>query len=77
MAMMTYEELSATLGSRIREARKKAGMSTEELCAKVYASNRSIQSYESGKIIPNLVMVCNLAKVLGVTVGWLIAGEEA
>jgi transcriptional regulator with XRE-family HTH domain len=77
MAMMTHSEIGAVLGPRLREARMSAGLSEDELGYKVYATARSIRGYENGIIIPNLMVVCNLAKVLGVSVGWLLDGEEA
>ena len=75
--MMTHSELGSKFGPRLREARMNAGLSENDLGAKVYATERSIRGYENGIIIPNLIMVCNLAKVLKVPVGWLLAGEEA
>lgn len=74
--MITHGEVGAKIGLRLKEARINAGLSENELGCKVYATERSIRGYENGIIIPNLVMVCNLAKVLGVPVGWLLDGEE-
>lgn len=75
MAMYTADRYGPEFGARLRAARKERGMSVDELGEKAYISSRSIWHYEIGRNLPNLVTVCNLAKVLGVNVGWLVAGE--
>jgi transcriptional regulator with XRE-family HTH domain len=68
-------EYSKAFGKRLREARKAAGMCQEELGDLVVYGHNTVRAWEEGKRLPHLDIACQLALHLGVTVGWLVAGE--
>lgn len=66
----------ADLGSQIKDARKKVGMSQEELASKVGLDRSSIIAYEKGEGNPGFQVVAQIAaalrepfKVLGCRIG--------
>jgi len=68
------------VGSRLREARERAGISQKQLGIKAgidpgVASAR-INQYEKGKHLPHLVTAKQLAKVLGVPAPYLYADDD-
>lgn len=65
---------------RLKEARRRAGLTQEKLgilagLDEASASTR-INQYEKGKHAPNFETVCNLAKVLNVPVSFLYTPED-
>jgi transcriptional regulator with XRE-family HTH domain len=68
------------VGSRLREARERAGISQKQLGIKAgidpdVASAR-INQYEKGKHLPHLATARQLAKVLGVPTPYLYAEDD-
>ena len=63
-------------GARLRDARLKAGLARQELSDRLFVSPRSVKSWEEGTRLPRLYTVCELAKILNVSAGYLVAGEE-
>ena len=69
------------VGSRLREARERAGISQKQLGINAgidpdVASAR-INQYEKGKHLPHLATAKELAKVLGVPTPYLYADDDA
>lgn len=64
-----------TMGTRIRESRKKMGMTQQELVEKMYIDKRTISAYEKDKIDIKVSVLKELASILEVTAGYLIDGE--
>lgn len=60
------------LGEKIKEAREILSLSQEALAEKVEVSQRSIASYETGSVIPRGMTLKRLARVLGVSVDYLM-----
>lgn len=58
----------STLGPRIRERRKGAGLTTDELAAFVGLSRASIVNYESGHTMPSAVALARIAESLGCSI---------
>lgn len=54
--------------NRIRERRKKIGLSQEELAKKCGVSRQTVNAIENNKYDPTLVLAFNLAKELQLTV---------
>lgn len=50
----------------IKVARDKRGMAQSELALRIGKSTRMIQKYESGEVIPNLEVLSEIAKALGI-----------
>jgi transcriptional regulator with XRE-family HTH domain len=62
-------------GDRAREARKKAGLTQIELAEKMQMTANTISNWENGH---TRILACDaykLARALGVSAGWLVAGE--
>ena len=61
------------IGTRIRDARKAAGMSQTVLGQHLNKTLRTIQKYESGEIEPSIATINELAKILHVSSAELVA----
>src|SRR5690349_21678926 len=74
-SLTTHIDSPAQLGSRLREARERAGLSQRQLafagCTAAYISR-----LEAGARVPSLQMVNELASRLGVSSQWLSTGVE-
>ncbi|MBN3348314.1 hypothetical protein CF050_15875 [Clostridium botulinum] len=54
------------IGMNIKKARKKAGVTQKELAEKVKKSERMIQKYENGEVIPSIEIIGKISDVLNV-----------
>ena len=63
-----------TIGQRIKEARKSAGLTQRELAEKAGTATGTIQQYELGKRQPRIEQFQAIAYVLNVDVNWLMNG---
>lgn len=64
-----------TIGRRIAQARREAGLTQEELGQLIGVTTRSIQGYEAGSVIPYRHLR-RLEEVTGKPRGWLLYGEN-
>jgi transcriptional regulator with XRE-family HTH domain len=64
------------VGSNIRTARRRAGLTQRELAIRINATRSSIANYEGGLQTPGAVVLMRLAKALSVTPNELLAGFE-
>jgi transcriptional regulator with XRE-family HTH domain len=62
-------------GKRLRAARRAAGLTQYDVACKLCVARTTVQSWEAGARQMNLYTVVYLAKILGVSIGYL-AGEE-
>ena len=60
------------LGSRIKEAREKRGLSQRELASRVSKSPSAISSYESNVQTPPTDVLISIARALHVSIAYLI-----
>lgn len=67
---MTFEE-------KLRHARQQAGLSQEQLAQKLYVTRAAIAKWESGKGMPDIQNLKALAKLLNVSVDYLLDEEAA
>ncbi|EEP5311761.1 helix-turn-helix domain-containing protein [Salmonella enterica] len=65
----------STIGKRIGVARVNQRMYTEELENAIHAPEGSVFRWETGKEIPSSQYIDNLARVLNVSVTWLLTGK--
>ena len=65
-----------TIGARIREQRKKAGLTQEQLGAKLLMNKQTISEYENNHIDIKCSVIKEIARALGVSAGYLIEGED-
>ena len=70
------KELQA-VGQRLRTARKALGLSQKELYDSLGVGASTWHNWESGKRLPDPLVMAQLRKVYGVTLDWVFAGETA
>ena len=61
---------------RIREFRKKAGLTQQELADKTFIRREQISRYETGAQMPELAGLIRIKYVLGCTLDELVAEEK-
>ncbi len=66
-----------TLGDRIAQKRKAAGLSQEDLGAIVGVSRQTIYKWESNQAVPELDKLIQLSQVFDISLGWLVNEELA
>ena len=65
-----------TLGEKLKAARKKAGLSQEELAKKVSVSRQAITKWENNKGIPDVENLKALAALFDVSVDYLLSDAD-
>lgn len=66
-----------TLGERISLARKRAGLSQEQLGERLGVSRQAVSKWESSQSNPDVTYVAQMCRVLEVSSDWLLLGEES
>ncbi len=66
----------SAIGKRIKDARKKSGLSQEQLAEKVWISTTHMSHIESGSTKLSLVVLADIAAVLGVSTDSLLFGAS-
>ena len=64
-----------TLGQRISKLRKEKGLTQEELANKFNISTQAISKWENDYSSPDISVLLELSKILGVSVEYLLSGE--
>ena len=70
-----YSDETATLGDRIAAARGAAGLSQDDLAAKLGVRATTIDAWEHDRKEPRANRLQTLCGMLGVSLGWLLTGE--
>jgi transcriptional regulator with XRE-family HTH domain len=70
------EEIKMTFGEKIRNARKEAGFSQEELAEKMSVSRSAIAKWETDKGMPDVNNLKVMSQLLNVSVDYLLDDEE-
>lgn len=65
------------LGERVQALRRRQGISQEELAAALGVSRQAVSKWESRQAQPELDKVVGLAAYFGVSLDWLLLGQEA
>lgn len=65
-----------TLGKKLKEIRKKSGLSQEQLAEIMNVSRQAITKWENDRGIPDISNIQELSKVFGVTVDYLLNDEK-
>ncbi len=73
---MKKTEVKSTMGTRIREMRKAAGMSQEQLAELLCTKKATISAYENDRIDIKSSIVLEIAKALGCTGLYLLEGKQ-
>lgn len=63
------------IGARIKGHRRTAGMSQDDLAARVYVSRQTISSWENNKTYPDVQSLLLLSEIFDATVDSLIKGD--
>lgn len=66
-----------TLGERIADARREAGLSQSDLARRLGLRPQTINRWEHSRIAPSRLSLMRTAEVLGVSITWLLLGKEA
>ena len=66
------EEIKMTFGEKLKEARKKSGLSQEELSVLIGVSRAAVAKWESDKGMPDIENLKTLAKLLDVSTDYLL-----
>ena len=66
-----------TLGEKIKEMRKKFGLSQEELASIMNVSRQAITKWESDGGLPDISNLQELSKVFGITIDYLLDRKES
>ena len=65
-----------TIGKRIAALRREKGFKQEELAQALGVSSQAVSKWENDQSCPDISLLPNLAKLLGVSVDTLLTGEE-
>ncbi len=69
--------MNMTLGEKIKEARKQCGLTQEQLAEKMLLSRSAIAKWESDKGLPDVENLKTLARLLNVSVDYLLGNGES
>ena len=67
--------MNTTIGSRIAALRKSKGLKQEELAEMLGVSGQAVSKWENDQNCPDISLLPQLAKILGVTVDELLSGK--
>lgn len=65
-----------TLGQKLKEIRKRFGLSQEQLAETINVSRQAITKWESDKGLPDISNLQELSKIFGITVDCLLTDEN-
>ncbi|MBP3627485.1 MAG: XRE family transcriptional regulator [Clostridia bacterium] len=65
-------KINLDIANNLKTFRKKAGLSRRALAEKISYSEKSIEKWESGKSVPSISVLCELARILSVTLDMLV-----
>lgn len=77
MSRQSETENRGSIGDRIRQARKAAGLNQSELAQRIGVSQPAIATWESGVHDPRRVVMAKLADALSISPEWLTAGARS
>jgi class 3 adenylate cyclase len=67
--------LTRELGDRIRERREGLGLTQRDVAAALQVSNQAVSKWERGENAPDIEALAPLARLLGVSVDWLLGTQ--
>lgn len=66
-----------TIAEKLKEARKQAGLSQEQLAEKLSVSRSAVAKWESGKGIPDVENLKGISKLLNISIDYLLDDENS
>lgn len=71
------KEARRAIGARIRQARLACGLdNASEFARRVSVTPTTVYRWEAGSVVPSVFTLYDIAAVCGVSMEWLIGGEE-
>ena len=67
--------MSYVTGKTIKELREKRKLTQKELSEKISVSDKTVSKWETGKGLPDIAVIEELAKALGVSIAELLTGD--
>ena len=67
--------MNETLGKRIAQYRKEQGLTQENLAERLGISSQAVSKWETDQTCPDILLLPQLSKLLGVSVDLLLSGE--
>ena len=67
--------MNESIGNRIQKSRKEKGLTQEELAAKLGVSSQAVSKWENDASCPDISLLPELCRVLGVTTDELLTGK--
>ena len=68
--------MEMTLGKRIAQLRRQRGIKQEELASLLGISPQAVSKWENDQTCPDIMTLPRLAKILDITVDYLLSGES-
>ena len=69
--------MNETLGKRIAQYRKEQSLTQENLAEKLGVSSQAVSKWENDQTCPDILLLPELSKLLGVSVDTLLTGEPS
>lgn len=76
MTQNVLDRKPQTLGERIREARRAAGLSTTKLANVLGVDPRTVARWQSDDAMPSVIRLGEIARALGKSPGYFLDGEK-
>ena len=73
--MTEDEQQKIEFGKRLRELRKRRGLSAEQLGDKIGVARTTVFGYEQGQRIPDMITIKKIAELFNVTVDYLVGTQ--
>lgn len=73
--MTAEEQQKIEFGKRLRELRKRRGLSAEQLGDKIGVARTTVFGYEQGQRIPDMITIKKIAELFNVTVDYLVGTQ--
>lgn len=67
------EELKAIVARNLANCRKAAGLTQLQLAEKLNYSDKAVSKWERGESLPDVAVLCELARMYGVTLDYLVS----
>ncbi len=64
------------LGTRIKHMREKRRLRQADVAAALRLSAQAVSKWERGENAPDIALLVQLSRLLGVSIGWLLSGSE-
>lgn len=74
--MAKNDETGITLGEKLKSARKRVGLTQEQLAEKLFVSRQAITKWEADKGMPDIENLKQLSKLLDISIDYLLDSGE-